>query len=108
MSYKKRHLIRFFQVSDIPFKHFQFDPECDLAGELEGNNERSLYQWDKGKVVDQNKTFSNYKVDLALKLLRKKWMIFSIIFILDFPTYMYLVSLLILKTFNTILRELLD
>lgn len=108
MSYKKRHLIRFFQVSNIQFKHFQFDSEYDSAGELEGNNERSLYQWEKGKGINQNKTFNNYEVDLALKLLRKMDD-FQYDFHSRFPNiYIYLINLLILKTFNTILRELLD
>lgn len=49
MSYKNYTSLDLFLVSDIWFKHFYFDSEYDSAGELEWNNEMTLYQRDKRK-----------------------------------------------------------
>lgn len=80
---------------------------------IRGNNEMPLYQWDKGKGINQNRTFNNYEIwhkyemDLALKLLSENgW--FSVWSSFQISWHTYLINLLNLRISSNILRELLD
>lgn len=112
ISYKKLY---FFQVSDAWFKHFQFDSEYDSAGELEGIM-KCHYTNEKGKkgsikiaplITMKYDINMKYEIDLALKLLRENgW--FSLWSSLQISRHTYLIYLLNLRIYESILRELLE